>query len=137
MIKNLLDLSRYDFKKFISQELKIYEKLDMIYFKIEVNKNGVFPKKRPRYLAVSDIDCICNSIYKDIYEFSQNYILPHKKELIDKFGEFTVGFFYLPVHFILINAYSSSRCNDYVLLPLLDSRTVLGRHNSQAPHHLE
>lgn len=98
MIKNLLDLSRYDFKKFISQELKIYEKLDMIYFKIEVNKNGVFPKKRPRYLAVSDIDCICNSIYKDIYEFSQNYILPHKKELIDKFGEFTVGFFYLPVH---------------------------------------
>ena len=98
MIKNLLNLSLDDFKKFISQELRIYEKLDMIYFKIELNKNGVFPKKRPRYLAVSDIDCICNSIYKDIYEFSQNYVLPHKEELLDKFGEFTIGFFYLPVH---------------------------------------
>ena len=120
MIKNLLNLSRNDFKDFISQELMIYEKLDMIYFKIEINKNGVFPKKRPRYLAVSDVDCICNSVYKDIYEFSQKYVLSHKKEL-DKFGEFTIGLFYLPVH--------KTKIIDYYNLP--EKRFILSDITNQ------
>ena len=98
MIKNLFDLTKKDFTKILDKEISIYEKLDMIYFKISVTRNGVFSLRRPRYLAISDIDCICNSVYKDIMTFTNDNIYPIKDRILEKFGELTIGVFYLPVH---------------------------------------
>ena len=98
MIKNLFNLTKKDFTKILDKEISIYEKLDMIYFKISVTRNGVFSLRRPRYLAISDIDCICNSVYKDIMTFTNDSIYPIKDRILEKFGELTIGVFYLPVH---------------------------------------
>ena len=42
MIKLFRDLSDDDKRKFLSSEFSIIEKLDMIYFRVNINKLGVF-----------------------------------------------------------------------------------------------
>lgn len=97
MIKKLINLSEGEIRKFFSKEVVVYEKLDMSYFRVKVNKYGAFPMKSSKNNAISDIDCVCNSVYKNMYEYSNKYILPRKDELVNKFEEVILGFFFLPV----------------------------------------
>ena len=53
MIKLFRDLSDDDKRKFLSSEFFIIEKLDMIYFRVNINKLGVFALKTPKYTAIS------------------------------------------------------------------------------------
>lgn len=98
MIKKLSNLSADEIRKYLkTQYVTIYEKLDMPYFRVKVNKNGAFPLKSSTNNAITDIDCICNSMYKDICDYVKDNILPKKDEVVDRFEEVTIGFFYLPV----------------------------------------
>lgn len=97
MIKKLSDLSAEEIRKFFKDKnITIYEKLDMPYFRVKVNKNGAFPLKSSTNNAITDIDCICNSMYTDICNYVKNNILPRKDEVVDRFEEVIIGFFYLP-----------------------------------------
>lgn len=133
MIKNLLDLDKKNLSKILDKELSIYEKLDMIYFKVDITHNGVFALRRPRYIAISDIDCICNSVYKDINEFTNNIIYPVKNEIIKKYGELKIGIFYLPVHKTKVIEYSTMPEKSFILsdvnkkdVDLNDLREIIG-----------
>ena len=97
MIKLFRDLSDEDKRKFLSSEFSIIEKLDMIYFRVNVNKLGVFALKTPKYTAVSEIDCICNTVYNNIVQFADS-INEIKSDIMNSVGECTIGFFYMPVN---------------------------------------
>jgi hypothetical protein len=97
MIKLFRNLSEDEIRNFLSKEFSIVEKLDMIYFKVSVNHLGVFALKSPKYTAVSDIDCICNSVYNNIVMFA-NSLNRFRSDILSMYGECTLGFFYLPVH---------------------------------------
>ena len=47
--------------------------------------------------AISDIDCITNTMYKKICKFVDDIVNPLRHEIIDKYGEIRLGMFYLPV----------------------------------------
>ena len=97
MINDFKKISVEKVLKFLSNPISIYEKLDMVYFKVKLNKYGSFPLKTPRFTAISDVDCICNSIYNDIYEFAHNSVETYREDIVDMCGDVTIGFFYLPV----------------------------------------
>jgi len=97
MIKNFCDITGDEIKYLISHPITLSEKLDAIYFKIEITSAISIPLKTPKFNAVSDVDCMINSIYKDISDFAYKEIYNVRKELTDKYGDLRIGFFYLPV----------------------------------------
>lgn len=97
MIKKFSEITGDEIKYLISHPLTLSEKLDMIYFKIEINHVTAIPLKTPRFNAVSDVDCIINSIYQDIADFAYKKFYPIRNKLVDKYGSVRIGFFYLPV----------------------------------------
>lgn len=97
MIKNIETISKKDFNYLLSNPFAVVEKLDMLYFRVQITKVGVIPLKNSTGKVISDIDCITNTVYKEICEFVNNSINPVRNILIEKFGEGYIGFFYLPV----------------------------------------
>lgn len=108
MIKNFSDISDDEIKYLISHPIALSEKLDVTYFKIEVTSIIAIPLKTPKFNAVSDIDCIINSMYKNISDFSYSTIYKIRNELVNKYGNIRLGFFYLPVGKTKHIDYSSS-----------------------------
>lgn len=125
MIKLFRNLSENEIRNFLSKEFSIVEKLDMIYFKVSVNHLGVFALKAPKYTAVSDIDCICNSVYNNIVMFA-NSLNEFKTDILSKYGECTLGFFYLPVHKTKVIDYYTIGENTFILSDVyLDKKSAL------------
>lgn len=97
MIKNFCEITGDELKYLISHPITLIEKLDTIYFKIEINSTIAIPLKTPRFSAVSDIDRMINSVYQDISDFAYKKFYPIKDILVEKYGDLRLGFFYLPV----------------------------------------
>lgn len=97
MIRDFSDISVDEIKYLVSHPITLCEKLDAIYFKVEITSTITIPLKTPRFNAVSDVDCMINSIYKNISDFTYKEIYRISKELTGKYGNIRIGFFYLPV----------------------------------------
>lgn len=92
-MRSIFDLTDKEIEKYRTAPLEVYEKLDMIYFKIDVSEDGwsVFNSKGRE---IEDVDVIVNSVYGDIMDFAESAA----RGLLDSFGKMKIGFFYLPVH---------------------------------------
>lgn len=97
MIKDLRNISQKDLDYLMSHPFTVWEKLDMFYFRVEITKIGAIPMRGSLGKVISDIDCVTNSLFKDVCEFVSTKINPIRNELIEMYGEITLGFFYLPV----------------------------------------
>lgn len=94
-MKNITQITDKDIEKFSNgKTLKVYEMLDMVYFKLHV-ANDSYEIKNSKGRNVNEIDIITNSVYRDIARFVDAF---DKEGAYSKYGEFTAGFFYLPVH---------------------------------------
>ncbi len=96
MIKELRNISPNELDELLKEGFEVYEKLDMYYFRVEVTKVGAIPLKGSTENVISDIDCITNKMFKDICNFVEENINPLRNEIISKYGEIRLGFFYNP-----------------------------------------
>lgn len=136
-MRSIFDLTDKEIEKYKETPLEVYEKLDMIYFKIDVSEDGwsVFNSKGRE---IGDVDIIVNSIYGDIVDFASYAV----KRMFDVFGKMKIGFFYLPVQktrtityemnaecFILSDYYTADKTkrDDSKLISML-SESLKGRH---------
>src|SRR5574344_85475 len=97
MIKDFFKISKKDLDYLMTHEFTVWEKLDMCYFRVEITKIGAIPLKGSTGRVISDIDCVTNSLYKDICDFVNKNINPIRNQIIDEYGEGYIGFFFLPV----------------------------------------
>ena len=97
MIKDFLKISKKDLDYLMTHEFTVWEKLDMCYFRVEITKIGAIPLKGSTGRVISDIDCVTNSLYKDICDFVNKNVNPIRNQIIDEYGEGYIGFFFLPV----------------------------------------
>lgn len=98
MIKQLTTISKKDFDYLVNHPFIVVEKMDMLYFRVQVTNVGTIPIKNSSGKVISDIDCLTNTVYKEICEFVNTNINPVRQDLINRYGEGYIGFFYLPVH---------------------------------------
>lgn len=94
-IKDIRKMTDKDVETYSEKRtLDVYEKLDMVYFKMEIDEYG-FLLRKAKGGEVSDVDIIVNSIYLDIYDFALAF---DSQGAYEEYGEMSIGFFYLPVH---------------------------------------
>jgi len=98
MIKDFYKISQKDLEYLLTHKFTVWEKLDMFYFRVELTKIGAIATKNSTGKVISDIDCVTNSLLKDVCEFVNDKINPVRNEIIDRYGEGTLGFFYLPIN---------------------------------------
>ena len=95
MLKNLLSLSKDELNSILHNPITIYEKLDLIYFKVEITKKKIFIYKTPYFKCIDSVDILCNSIYKDINQFVDT-LSDFSLKILEIIGECKIGFFYMP-----------------------------------------
>lgn len=96
MIKNLKDIAEIDLDYMKTHSVTVTEKLDLIYFKVLISEeqiNVVTAKNKP----ITKIDCIVNSVYKDIMDYVDRIIVWKKTSILNTLGPCEVGLFYSPV----------------------------------------
>ena len=96
MIKEFKNISPEELQALYDEGFTVQEKLDMYYFRVEITKVGAFAMKGSTENVISDIDCITNTMYKDICNFVDTVINPVRNDIITEYGELRVGFFYNP-----------------------------------------
>ena len=96
MIKEFKNISPEELQALYDEGFTVQEKLDMYYFRVEITKVGAFAMKGSTENVISDIDCITNTMLKDICNFVDTVINPVRNDIITEYGELRVGFFYNP-----------------------------------------
>jgi len=92
MIKEFKEITEDNLQYMMSHPVIVNEKLDLIQFKVKINEEGtelLNSKNKP----ITDIDCLVNSVYKDIKEYYTNFVVANSTELTEKFGASEIGFF--------------------------------------------
>ena len=96
MIKEFKNITDKDLAYMQTHKVTVTEKLDMIYFKVIITESGVYPLTS-KNKQIGKVDCIVNSIYKDIVDFVENNIKSKYDKLYNTFGNCECGFFFKPV----------------------------------------
>ena len=112
-MKQLREAAQKEISYLTSHPVVISEKLDMVYFKMNVDENGITvfnSKGKP----ISDIDCIVNSVNNEIMDFVKDVVELKYDDIYDAFGNCRIGIFYCP----------KQRTN--VITYILDSKFILG-----------
>ncbi len=118
MIKEFKNISPEELEVLYNEGFDVQEKLDMYYFRVEITKVGAIAMKGSTENVISDIDCITNTMFKDICTFVDNVINPVRNDIITEFGELRVGFFYNPkqkYHIIDYNKYNPAIAGKFIL----------------------
>lgn len=93
MIKDIQTVSNsYNF----TNDIIIYEKLNMFYFKVIVNSLSCTILSH-NHKIISESDIIINSIWKDVKDFVDINIVSKQKIISDLYGNVIIGFLYCPV----------------------------------------
>ena len=66
MIKEFKNISPEELQVLYDEGFTVQEKLDMYYFRVEITKVGAIAMKGSTENVISDIDCITNTMFKDI-----------------------------------------------------------------------
>lgn len=96
MIKEFKNITDKDLVYMRTHKVTVTEKLDMIYFKVAITNDGVYPLNS-KNKDICEVDCIVNSVYKNIVDFVNDKIASKYNELHNEFGDCVCGFFYKPV----------------------------------------
>lgn len=86
-------LSAKDIKSLRRGYVSVYEKMDMIYFKVAIKGKGDFEVRSKKGNVFTQVDCVCNSFVNEVVNFANS--LPADR-LFDDFGQIVIGFFYHP-----------------------------------------
>lgn len=113
MIKEFKNITERDLAYMRTHKVTVVEKLDMIYFKVSITDTQVCALTS-KNKQIGKVDCIVNSIYKDIVDFVSSNIESHHYELYKEFGNCNCGFFYKPVEKTCTIAYRN--CSDKFIL---------------------
>lgn len=114
MIPEIFSTNEKKLKNFFKGSFKIYEKLDMYYFKVYLFSDICIPVFAKTGKAISYEDSIINSLYDDILEFVKSKIdIPEfRKKFYSKYGFSKIGFYYYPGitnnHIIYFNVHPKS-----------------------------
>jgi len=114
MIRNIQKISENEISKLIGKKFTLFEKLDMVYFKLHISSEGVNVLKVPTFEKVTDVDILCNDMYKDIMEFGDYLMKTHGEKIIDKYNDIKIGFFYLPAKTTKMISYDSLMEYSYI-----------------------
>lgn len=118
MIKEFKNISPEELEVLYNEGFTVQEKLDMYYFRVEITKVGAIAMKGSTENVISDIDCITNTMYKDICNFVDTVINPVRNDIITEYGELRVGFFYNPkqkYHIIDYNKHNPTLAGKFIL----------------------
>lgn len=118
MIKEFKNISPEELEVLYNEGFTVQEKLDMYYFRVEITKVGAIAMKGSTENVISDIDCITNTMYKDICNFVDNVINPVRNDIITEYGEIRLGFFYNPkqrYHIIDYNKHNPELAEKFIL----------------------
>ena len=85
MIKEFKNITEKDLAYMQTHRVTVTEKLDMIYFKVVITDSDVYTLNS-KNKQIGKVDCIVNSIYKDIVDFVDNNIKSRYDELYNEFG---------------------------------------------------
>ena len=85
MIKEFKNISPEELEVLYDEGFTVQEKLDMYYFRVEITKVGAIAMKGSTENVISDIDCIANTMYKNICNFVDNVINPVRNDIITEF----------------------------------------------------
>ena len=126
MIKELKNITEEDLAYMNSHKVTVTEKIDLIYFKVIVSDKDVCVVTS-KHKTITDVDCIINSVYKNIMQFVDINIKWNYDEIFSTFGCCEIGFFYKPViktcmisypyidhDFIIGNLYTKLKLNNDV-----------------------
>ena len=91
-MKDIARITDSDIEKYKKRKFDVYEKLDMIYFKIHIDADG-YSVVNSKGRTINKVDVVVNSVNRDILNFAE-IVAP---DLYELFGDMKIGFFYLPV----------------------------------------
>lgn len=93
MIKDIQSVS--DSYYFNKNNVIIYEKMNMFYFKVIINSSSCTILSH-NHKIISEADIIINSMWKDVYDFVNKTLLPKQKIISDLYNSVIIGFLYCP-----------------------------------------
>lgn len=93
MIKDIQSVS--DSYYFSKNDIIVYEKMNMFYFKVIINSTSCTILSH-NHKIITDIDIIINSMWKDVYSFVNKTLIPKQKTISDLYGNVIIGFLYCP-----------------------------------------
>lgn len=112
MIKSISDISEKCIDYINRHGAVVAEKLDLPYFTVSVDRNLTLINSKGR--EINDMDCIVNTIYKDMWDFVDNNFDTFTL-LYRTFGKCRIGFFYMPVHKTNIIEYNNINDGSFIL----------------------
>ena len=78
MIRNLCDISEKELSYLRTHPIEVYEKLDLIRFRVECTNvdglGGITEIKTSKGSIIDDVDCVVNTVMKDIVDFVDSNI---------------------------------------------------------------
>lgn len=92
MIKDIRSVSD---SYFFNNDIIIYEKMNMFYFKVVINSSSCTILSH-NHKIINESDIIINSIWKDVYDFINLNILPKQKLISQLYDNVIIGFLYCP-----------------------------------------
>ena len=96
MIKEFKDITDKDLAYMQTHKVTVTEKLDLIYFKVIITESDVYALTT-KNKKITDVDCVVNTVYKDIVNFADTVIKSKYDEIYKEFGNCECGFFFRPV----------------------------------------
>lgn len=93
MIKDIQTVS--DSYYFDKNDIVVYEKMNMFYFKVIVNSTSCTVLSH-NHKIITDVDIIINSMWKDVYNFINKTIIPKQKIISKLYNSVIIGFLYCP-----------------------------------------
>lgn len=118
-MKNITKITNKEIEKYSNERyFSVYEKLDMVYFKLHITEDGCIVRNS-KGKEINRIDVITNSVYREIIRFVDAF---DKEGAYSKYGEMSAGFFYLPVHKTRVIEYNGIEENTFILSDYYVSR---------------
>ena len=108
-IKTYKEIDNTILHSLCGKRYSVYEKLDMVYFKIKHTSNGVFLYNR-KGKEITLVDRICNSMWETIYN---DVVKPLETDAYANLKGCEIGLFYLPVHHTKVIDYQNLEENTY------------------------
>lgn len=93
MIKDIQRVS--DSYYFTKNDITVYEKLNMFYFKVIINQSSCTILSH-NHKILTDADIIINSMWKDVFDFVNKNILPKQQIISNLYDSVIIGFLYCP-----------------------------------------
>ena len=120
MIRNLCDISEKELSYLRTHPIEVYEKLDLIRFRVECTNvdglGGITEIKTSKGSIIDDVDCVVNTVMKDIVDFVDSNISNKVDEILDEFnGDCVINMFYAPVIKTHVIEYEKFDCPLFII----------------------